>query len=134
MTEKAPGLINEESFERSSCVRVIDRRIRPMQDVEQQRLNQFGVAVHAFKVEALEARERERVLLVVEDLLVLAATNPLFQLIGGRFLQRVRKNAQRAQIRRKLIQVLNLRVQVFFFSLSQRIETATFRQDSDQRK
>src|SRR5438105_1099928 len=108
MAEEAPGFVNKESLERGSCFRVIDRSIGPMQDVEEQRLNQFGVAIHAFKVEALEARERERVLFVVEDLLVLTATDPLFQLIGSRFLQRVSKNAQRAQIRRQLIQVLNL--------------------------
>ena len=35
------------------------------------------------------------VLLVVEDFSVLAAADPLFQLIGSRFLQRVSKNAQR---------------------------------------
>src|SRR5579871_6945444 len=39
MAEEAPGFINEKRFERSSCVRVIDRCIGPMQDVKQQRLN-----------------------------------------------------------------------------------------------
>ena len=53
-----------------------DDFIGAMQDVEQQRLQKFGVLAHALEVEALEARERNRVLGIVEEKSELAAAGP----------------------------------------------------------
>src|SRR5205807_232067 len=132
MSEEPPCLINEERLERRDCFRVVDESIGPMQNVEKQRFNEFRVTIHSFKVEALEPRQRERVFLVVKDLLVLTAAHPLLQPAGQGLLQGVCQHAQGPQIRRQNVEVLNLRIQVFHFSLAQRIETAPFGQHFHQ--
>ncbi len=53
-----------------------------MQDVEEQGLNQTGVAVHPLEIKTLEMRERQRIALVVKNVLELPAPYPLFQPIG----------------------------------------------------
>src|SRR5579859_426011 len=128
MTEETPCLINEECLERRDCFRAVDEGIGPVQNVEKERLNQFGVTIHSLKVEALEPRQRERVFLVVEGLLVLTTAHPLFQPACQGLLQGVCQHTQGPQLRRENVEVLNLRVQVFLFSLAQWIETAPFSQ------
>src|SRR5207253_1210825 len=72
------------------------------------------------------------VFLVVKDLLVLTAAHPLLQPASQRLLQGVCQHAQGPQIRRQNVKVLNLRVQVFLFSLAEGIETAPFGQHFHQ--
>src|SRR5437762_9718419 len=115
MAEKSPCLINEECLERRDCFRAVDGGIGPMQNVEKKRLNQFGVTIHSLKVEALESRQREGVLLIVEDLLVLTAAHPLLQPSGQGLLQGICQHTQGPQIRRQNVKVLNLGVQVLLF-------------------
>src|SRR5437764_13530001 len=107
MTEETPCFINEECLERGHRFRAVDEGIGPVQNVEKERLNQFRVTIHSLKVEALEPRQRERVFLVVEELLVLTTANPLFQPAGQGLLQSVNQNAQSPQIRRQNVKVLN---------------------------
>src|SRR5205807_10631314 len=132
MTEETPCLINKERLERGHRFRAVDEGIGPVQNVEKERLNQFGVTIHTLKVEALESRQRERVLLVVKDLFILTTTHPLLQPAGQGLLQGICQHAQGPQIRRQNVKVLNLRVQVFLFSLAEGIEAAPLGQDLHQ--
>src|SRR5438045_1693440 len=132
MAEEPPCFINEERLERRDCFWAVDEGIRPMQNVDEQWLNEFRITIHSLKVEALEPRQRESVLLIVKDLLVLTAAHPLFQPASQGLLQGVCQHAQGPQIRRQNVKVLNLRVQVFLFSLAEEIETAPFGQHFHQ--
>jgi len=58
--------------------------VRQVEDVEQQRLQDFRVGIHALEVEALEPAECERVLRVVEDESVWTGRGPLAQALGHR--------------------------------------------------
>src|SRR5271163_1047986 len=79
-----------------------------MQNVEQQWLQEFRVLAHALEVEALKARERDRVLGVVEEESELAASGPFGEAARNVVTERVRQHAQRAQRRVHRIQVFDL--------------------------
>src|SRR5947209_16809771 len=123
MTEETPCFIDEERLECGHRFRVVDEGIGPMQNVKEQWLNEFRVTIHSFKVEALEARQRERVIFVVKDLLVLTTADPLLQPAGQGLLQGVCQHAQGPQIRRQKAEDMNLRIQASLFILAQRIES-----------
>ena len=79
-----------------------------MQDVEEQRFQEFRVLAHALEVEALKARKRNRVLGVVEEKAELAAASPFGEAARNIVPERVRQHAQRAQRRVDGVQVLDL--------------------------
>src|SRR5260370_12553985 len=53
--QEDPRLVDEESFENGANLPVRDDGVGAMQDVEEQRLQEFGVLTHTLKVEALKA-------------------------------------------------------------------------------
>src|SRR5229473_5841258 len=92
-----------------------------MQDVEEQRLQQFRVLAHALEVETLEARERNSVFGVIEEKSELAAASPLRESARNVVPERVRQHAQRAERRVDRIEVFDL---VKEFTLGGRVELA----------
>src|SRR5882762_6736236 len=92
-----------------------------MQDVEEQWFQKFRVLAHALEVEALKARERNRVLDVVEEESELATSGPFGKTARNVVPQSVRQHAQRAQRRVHRIQVFDLVEEV---ALSGRVEFA----------
>ena len=119
--QEHPGFIDEEGFENRGDLAVRDDRIRTMQNVKEQRLQKFRVLAHALEVEALEAREGNRVLDIVEEKSELAAASPLREAARNIVPERVRQHAQRAQRGVHCIQVFNLMKE---FALSGRVEVA----------
>src|ERR1700692_414320 len=85
-----------------------------MQDVEEQRFQEFRVLTHALEVEALKAGERNRVLVVVEEESELAASGPFGEAARNVVAERVRQHAQRAQRRVHRIQVFDLVEEIAF--------------------
>src|SRR5208283_4912735 len=77
--QKHPRLVNEEGFENGRNLTVGDDGIGAVQNVEEQRFQEFRVLAHALEIEALEAGERNRVLGVVEKKPELPPASPLRQ-------------------------------------------------------
>ena len=67
VAQEPPRLVQHEHFERAGERRVEDRRRRPMEEVEQQRLQDQRHAVEALEVDVLKRRQRDGVLDVIED-------------------------------------------------------------------
>ena len=89
-----------------------DDGVRPMQDVEEQRFEKFGVLAHPLKVETLEPGERDRVFRVVEEKSELPAARPFREPVGNPMAERVREDAKRSQRRVNGIEILDLMVEV----------------------
>src|SRR5260370_37472030 len=134
MQEEAPGLVHEKGFERGGKLRIMNNHVGPMQDVKQQRLNQFGMLVHALEVEALEAAEGQCVLCVVEGPAVLAAVHPAVQLVGQVFAERIGQHAQGPQFLWKLIKARELLVQLLVVSVCELVLLPAFDQRFEQCK
>ena len=77
--EKDPCFVNDKDFERRGVRGLFDLGRCPLQDIEQQRLQDVRVIRPAIEVEGLEARERERVLDVVEEIAELPCLRPAVQ-------------------------------------------------------
>src|SRR5271170_1761807 len=92
-----------------------------MQNVEQQRLQEFRVLAHALEVEALKTGERNRVLGVVEEESELAASGPFGEAARYVVAERVRQHAQSAERRVHRIQIFDLVEEV---ALGGRVELA----------
>ena len=67
IAQEPPRLVQHEHFERAGQGRVEDRRRRPMEEIEEQRLQHQRHAVEPFEVDVLERRQGDRVLDVVEQ-------------------------------------------------------------------
>src|SRR5260370_40566004 len=74
--KKYPSLVDEEGFEGRRDFAAGDDLIGAVQDVEQQRFEQFRIAAHLLEIEALETRKRDGVLWVVEEKSELSSTHP----------------------------------------------------------
>src|SRR5580693_774134 len=92
-----------------------------MQDVEEQRFQKFRILAHALEVEALKARERNRVLGVVKEESELATSGPFCEAVRNVVPQSVPEHAQRAQRWVHCIQVFDLVEEV---ALAGRVEFA----------
>src|SRR6266852_5573606 len=92
-----------------------------MQDVEEERFEEFRVLTHALEVEALKPGERNGVLGVVEEESELAASGPFGEAARNVVTERVRQHAQRAQRRVYRIQVFDLVEEI---ALGGRVEIA----------
>src|SRR5258708_40327567 len=79
-----------------------------MQDVEEQRFQEFRVLAHALEVEALETRERDRVLGIVEEESELATTGPFGEAAPYGVPERVLQHCYGAQRRVDRIPVFDL--------------------------
>src|SRR6202041_810119 len=92
-----------------------------MQDVEEQRFQEFRVLAHALEIEALKARERNRVFGVVEEKSELSASGPFGKTARNVVPERIRQHAKSAQRWIYCIQVLYLVEEI---ALGGRIELA----------
>src|ERR1039458_8219542 len=77
--DEEPRLVEQEDLEGGEFLRVGNFIRRAVQNVKQQRFQDLGRIVPAVEVEGLKARERQRVLGVVEEEAVLAAACPAMQ-------------------------------------------------------
>jgi hypothetical protein len=82
--EGRSSLVDDEELERRAFSRSLDLRGRALQHVEQHRFENVRVLVPAIEVEGLEARERERVLHVVEEVAELPGLGPAVQALPER--------------------------------------------------
>src|ERR1700676_4702764 len=112
--QKHPGLVDEEGFEDRGNLPVYDYGVGAMQDVEEQRFQKFRVLAHALEVEALETRERNRVLGIVEEESELPASCPFGEAAGNVVAESIRQHAKRAKRRVHRIQIFDLVVKIAF--------------------
>src|SRR5450432_1411290 len=110
--QEDPSLVDKERFEDGRNRPIRDDRIGAMQDVEEQRLEEFRVLAHALKVETLKARERNRVLRIIEEEAELPAAGPFRETAGKIMPERIRENTERAQRGVDGIQVFDLMIEV----------------------
>src|SRR5271154_6851791 len=79
-----------------------------MKDVEQERFQKLRILAHALEVKALKARERNRVLGIVEEESELASASPLRKAVRHVVPERICENAKRAQRRVHRVEVFDL--------------------------
>src|ERR1700722_13097244 len=114
--QKHPCLIYEKCLEYGTDLPVANDGVRSMQDVEQERFENFGVLAHFLEVETLETRKGNRVFRIVEEKAELAATCPLREPVGNPMSQRVCQNSKRSELWVNRIQILDLLVEVPFLA------------------
>src|ERR1700726_3044356 len=114
--QKHPCLIYEKCLEYGTDLPVANDVVRPMQDVEQERFENFGVLAHFLEVETLETRKGNRVFRIVEDESELASACPLRELVGNPMSQRVCQNSKRSELWINRIQILDLLVEISFLA------------------
>src|SRR5271156_1734715 len=85
-----------------------------MQNVEQQRFQEFRVLAHTLEVKALKAGERNRVLGVVEEESELASASPLRKAARDVMPERICENAEGAQRRVHGVEVFDLVKEIAF--------------------
>src|SRR4051812_2756190 len=99
-----------------------------MQDVKEERFEEFRVAAHLLEVEALKPRKGNGVVRIVEEKTELPAAHPLRQRIGELAGQSVRQHIEGPQGRIERIQVFNLLVQL---AVGSRIKRANRTSEQD---
>src|ERR1700730_3888518 len=114
--QKHPCLIYEKCLEYSTDLPVANDGVRPMQDVEQERFENFGVLAHFLEVETLETRKGNRVFRIVEEESELAAACPLREPVRNPMSQRVCQNSKRSELWVNRIQILDLLVEIPFLA------------------
>jgi hypothetical protein len=77
--DEEPSLIKKEKLERGKAFRIGDFKRGPMQDIEEQRLQNVRRVTPSAEVEGLEAGERQRVFAVIEEKAVLPIGCPAMQ-------------------------------------------------------
>src|SRR5882724_9323670 len=103
-----PSLVDEERFERGGNSAIGNDFVRAMQDVEQQRFEEFRIPAHLLEVEALEARKGNGVLRIVEEKSELSAAQPLGESVRQISRQSVRQNIEGAQRRLERVEIFDL--------------------------
>src|SRR6185437_11983092 len=114
--QEQPSLINEERLEDVADLRIPNDGVRAMQDIEEQRLQHFWVLVHPLKIEALESREGDGVLGVVEDEIELPACGPLGEAVGETAVKCIRQNSERAKAWLDFVQIFDLLIKIALLS------------------
>src|SRR5580658_7962433 len=114
--QKHPCLIYEKSLEYGTDLPIANDGVRAMQNVEQERFENFGVLAHFLEVEALEAREGNRVFRIVEEESELAAACPLREPVRNPMSQRVCQHSKRSELWINRIQILDLLVEIPFLA------------------
>src|SRR5271169_2152474 len=87
-----------------------------MQDVEQERFENFGVLAHFLEVETLETGKGNRVFRIVEEESELAAACPLCEPVRNPMSQRVCQNSKHSELWVDRIQILDLLVEIPFLA------------------
>src|ERR1700675_4247132 len=87
-----------------------------MQNVEQERFENFGVLAHFLKVETLETGKGNRVFRIVEEESELAAACPLREPVGNPMAQRVCQHSKLSELWVNRIQILDLLVEISFLA------------------
>ncbi len=82
--EEDPRLVDDEHLESRGIRGFFDLRRCPLQDVKQKWLQYIGVVRPPVEVEGLEARERERVLGIVEEMAELPRLRPAIEALPER--------------------------------------------------
>src|SRR5215470_10324822 len=95
VTKEAPRLIHDNDLERRGAMGSQNCAAGPMQDVEQERLENLRATIHALKIEALEAGKTQVVLAIVKQTSVLTISHPLVQGLSQSAIDDV---AQRAKL------------------------------------
>src|ERR1700674_5586722 len=114
--QKHPCLVYEKCLEYGTALPVTNDGVRPMQDVEQERFENFGVLAHFLEVETLETRKGNRVFRIVEEESELAAARPLREPVRNPMSQRVCQNSKRSEGWVNRIQILDLLVEIPFLA------------------
>src|ERR1700730_1515692 len=92
--QKHPCLIYEKCLEYGTDLPVANDGVRAMQDVEQERFENFGVLAHFLEVETLETGKGNRVFRIVEEKFELAATRPFRKPVRNTMAERVCENSK----------------------------------------
>src|ERR1700680_1968654 len=106
--QKYPCLVYEKRFEYGTDLPVTNDRVRAMQDVEQERFENFGVLAHFLEVETLETGKGNRVFRIIEEESELAAACPFRKPVRNTMTQRVYQNSKRSERWVNRIQILDL--------------------------
>src|ERR1700680_2774444 len=114
--QKYPCLVYEKRLEYGTDLPVANDGVRAMQDIEQERFENFGVLAHFLEVETLETREGNRVFRIVEEESELAAACPLREPVRNPMSQRVCQNPKRSELWVNRIQILVLLVEIPFLA------------------
>ena len=77
--DEEPRFIEQEYLERRKLLRIGDLIRRPVQDIEEKRLEHLGRIAPAGEIESLKPAERKRVLGIVEEEAVLTSLRPAVQ-------------------------------------------------------
>src|ERR1700686_1676888 len=112
--QKHPCLIYEKRLEYGTDLPAANDGVRSMQDVEQERFENFRVLAHFLEVETLETRKGNRVFRIVEEKSELAAACPLREPVGNQMSPRFSQNSKRSKLWVNRIQILDLLVEVPF--------------------
>src|SRR3984893_2748776 len=86
--QKHPCLVYEKRLEYGTDLPVANDGVRAMQNVEQERFENFGVLANFLEVETLETREGNRIFRIVEKQSELAAACPLREPVRNPMSQR----------------------------------------------
>src|ERR1700681_2107221 len=114
--QKHPCLIYEKCLEYGTDLPVANDGVRSMQDVEQERFENFGVLAHFLEVKTLEPRKGNRVFRIVEEKSELAAACPLCEPVRNPMSQRVCQNSKCSELWVNRIQILDLLVEITFLA------------------
>src|SRR5262249_50887024 len=79
IAKEAPGLIQDNDLEGHAVIGSQNCGIGPMQNVEQERLQNLRVTIHALKIEALKAGKAQVVLTIVKHTSIWPVRAPLAQ-------------------------------------------------------
>src|SRR5580700_1926755 len=112
--EKHPGFVDEKSFENRASLAIRDNGIRAMQDVEEQRFQEFRIPAHALEVEGLEARKRNGVFGVVEQKPELPAAGPFGEAARKILAQGIGEHSERTQRGIDRVEILDLVIEIAF--------------------
>src|ERR1700691_3718369 len=113
---KHPCLIYKKRLEYGTDLPVANDGVRAMQDVEQERFENFGVLAHFLEVETLETRKGNRVFRIVEEKSELAAACPLREPVRNPTPQRICQHPKCSKLWVNRIQILDLLVEIPFLA------------------
>src|SRR5579864_4103919 len=129
-----PGLVQEEELQGRIGRAVLDGGVRPMEDVEEQRLEDERKVIEAFEIEALNALERERVGGIVKERGVGTALDPAMEVLGQGVRQHGGDRDQAALGRLDFIDVFDRVVKLTVVVLCELVLVSRFDEHAEQGK
>ena len=133
MLDEAPRFVHHAQLERGRLRWVLNASDDPVQDVEQQRLQEHGIRAHRLEVEDLEPLDRQRVLDVVEETGVAAFADPLVQPSRQRARQQVRQREEAPLAAVEHVEVLDRLVDLTVLEVADPIPVVAFEQHAHER-